>query len=174
MAVEERQSSGPAKNVVTTGPFQGPQTSHPLCGWCIDWTISLEEEEIVGDGMTFSNSDREKASGIPQNVSNFYGPTIVQQGSDSQQFVSIDINPDRARETIQKILAELPDAGLGEDDEAAARINLESAEQLLDSPSPPTGAIRSLLASTGLLAKKAAGAAGPTVISELVKRALTG
>ena len=36
MAVEERQSSGPAKNVVTTGPFQGPQTSHPLCGWCID------------------------------------------------------------------------------------------------------------------------------------------
>ena len=23
--------------MVTTGPFQGPQTSHPLCGWCIDY-----------------------------------------------------------------------------------------------------------------------------------------
>ena len=41
--------------MVTTGPFQGPQTSHPLCGWCIDsGNETLTVSNVSTDDSRFS------------------------------------------------------------------------------------------------------------------------
>jgi len=41
----------------------------------LNWALKLEEDGILGQGMTFSSKEQEKATSSPaSHVTNFYGP----------------------------------------------------------------------------------------------------
>lgn len=43
----------------------------------LEWTIRLEAEGIVGEGLLFSDSEKKRAQSIPQTINNYYGNTII-------------------------------------------------------------------------------------------------
>ena len=43
----------------------------------LEWTIKLEAEGILGEGMQFNSSEKETAKRIPQTINNYYGNTNV-------------------------------------------------------------------------------------------------
>lgn len=47
----------------------------------LDWTIKLENEGILGEGMIFNNDEKENAKQADQTINNFYGSTNVINGS---------------------------------------------------------------------------------------------
>ena len=42
----------------------------------LEWTMKLENEGILGDGMQFNSTEKETAKRIPQAVNNYYGSNI--------------------------------------------------------------------------------------------------
>ena len=43
----------------------------------LEWTIKLESEGILGEGMIFDTTEKETAKTIPQTINNYYGNTSV-------------------------------------------------------------------------------------------------
>lgn len=43
----------------------------------LEWTLKLEEEGILGEGMRFSDKEKQTAMALPQTVNNYYGATNV-------------------------------------------------------------------------------------------------
>ena len=140
----------------------------------LKWTIRLEKEGILGKGMTFTDSERQKAADIPQSVNYFFGPSAVQQGSQSEMTAIAGVQKDQLKTILADIASLLPDAGLPEDDSAAAQADLSSIQQQLDSPRPNRSAVRSLLGSIGGWAKKGGEKAASIAIEKLADKALKG
>ncbi|MBE6133286.1 MAG: ABC transporter substrate-binding protein [Erysipelotrichaceae bacterium] len=46
----------------------------------LEWTLKLEEDGILGEGLKFTLEEKNAASNIPQNVNNFYGTTNIVNG----------------------------------------------------------------------------------------------
>ena len=45
----------------------------------LEWTLKLEEEGVLGEGMRFSDKEKQSAMALPQTVNNYYGATNVEQ-----------------------------------------------------------------------------------------------
>ena len=43
----------------------------------LEWTIKLESEGILGEGMQFNIDEKESAKSIPQSINNYYGNTNI-------------------------------------------------------------------------------------------------
>ena len=46
----------------------------------LEWTIRLEGEGILGEGMQFSQEETVMAKRIPQTINNYYGPVVNGEG----------------------------------------------------------------------------------------------
>lgn len=53
----------------------------------LEWTIKLENEGILGEGMIFSREETKMAKNIPQTINNYYG-TVIKGDVKQSQFVS--------------------------------------------------------------------------------------
>ena len=59
----------------------------------LDWSLKLEEEGILGEGMTFSKDEKEKAAASPQiNITNFQGILGDVTNSEVNQNLQMEIN----------------------------------------------------------------------------------
>lgn len=59
----------------------------------LEWTIRLEEEGVVGDNMTFSSDERDRAQNVPQTVNYYFGNTnVIAAPAESLQVVAGDNN----------------------------------------------------------------------------------
>lgn len=47
----------------------------------IEWTLELEAKGVLGEGLSFSEHEKEIAKSIPQQVNNYYGSTNVINGT---------------------------------------------------------------------------------------------
>ncbi len=43
----------------------------------LEWTLKLEEEGIMGEGMRFSKEEKQTAQSLPQTIINYYGATNI-------------------------------------------------------------------------------------------------
>lgn len=104
----------------------------------LEWTIKLENEGILGEGMIFSREETKMAKNIPQTINNYYG-TVIKGDVKQSQFVSwnhntISFNYGQVNDLIEKvqnaIRNELP---YGENreiaDELIAEVNTKLATQ---------------------------------------------
>lgn len=75
----------------------------------LEWTIKLEAEGILGEGMKFNEEEKKNALEIPHMVNNFYGSTNVMNGSaQNMQIVSGNNNEiffsyEEAKKAIKEI-----------------------------------------------------------------------
>jgi len=129
----------------------------------LNWAMKLEEDNILGRGMTFTTHEKEIAQSATYNITNFYGPVsssqIQQQTSDSTQFLAtekIDIEP------ILKFIAEIRDRlselELTSDIKEELNAELNTVDAQAKSPKPKPSIIRESLSTIRRILEGASGA----------------
>ena len=59
----------------------------------LEWTLKLEEEGVLGEGMRFSDKEKQSAMALPQTVNNYYGATnVINAPSKGMQIGNADGN----------------------------------------------------------------------------------
>lgn len=93
----------------------------------LEWTLKLEEQNIIGDGISFSQIEKEKAVTIPRTINYYFGTTSVIKASTDSVNVSVGNNNsisysyDIAKEAVDDIKDTIKqDSGLNEEDKNAA------------------------------------------------------
>ena len=91
----------------------------------LEWTLKLEEEGVLGEGMRFSDEEKQTAKSMPQTVNNYYGATNVINGSsEGMQIVSgnenVTFSYDKANTAVSEIEAAISQEQLQSEDKDAA------------------------------------------------------
>ena len=91
----------------------------------LEWTLKLEEEGVLGEGMRFSDEEKQTAKSMPQTVNNYYGATNVINGSsEGMQIVSgnenVTFSYDKANTAVSEIKAAISQEQLQSEDKDAA------------------------------------------------------
>ena len=92
---------------------------------CIfEWTIRLESEGILGEGMRFSQEETVMAQKVPQTINNYYG-TVVNGDVQKSQIVSGDNNTvtfsyEQVSELINEVKKVVKDSEMTEEDRETA------------------------------------------------------
>jgi hypothetical protein len=108
----------------------------------LEWALKLEQEGIMGEGLTFSPEDQRKAESVTNNY--FHGPfTGIAGGSVTANNINIAANslseslarvPEPARDEIKRILDELTAA----DEQKKATLR-QRAKEWLEKYGPMVG-----------------------------------
>lgn len=131
----------------------------------LNWALKLEEDGILGDGMTFSKEEKETANGISYNINNFYSTVThsqIQQGayqSNQTQDNTKGIDFDSLLSLVELIKGSLPEADLppGQFLELEEELNTLTAQA--KSPKPKFLIIKESLSSMKRIIEGAAGGA---------------
>jgi hypothetical protein len=100
----------------------------------LEWTLKLEEEGVLGEGMRFSDEEKQTAKNMPQTVNNYYGATNVINGpSEGMQIVSgnqnVTFSYDKANTAVSEIETAISQESLQSEDKDAA---LEMLSEIRD------------------------------------------
>lgn len=102
----------------------------------LEWTLKLEEEGVLGEGMRFSDKEKQNAKALPQTVNNYYGATnVINAPIEGMQIVSgnehVTFSYDQARADISKIEAAISQEQLqSEDKDAALEMLMEIRDKM--------------------------------------------
>ena len=75
----------------------------------LNWTIELESQGILGDGLQFNDSEKVKAASVPQTVNNYYAPAHVENAPIDRSAVvagdknTVSFSYEAARTTTDRI-----------------------------------------------------------------------
>ncbi len=131
---------------MSTVPFQTQYSlhisTHKLRSICekvkntiLEWTIRLEAEGILGEGMQFNSTEKETAKRIPQTINNYYGNTNVINAPVDRSAViagddnSVEFTYEKANEVTSEIETSLESEELTEEDKETA---LEMLSEIKD------------------------------------------
>jgi len=139
----------------------------------LNWAIKLEEDNILGEGITFTPEEKSIARASTYNVTNFYGPVgssqIQQQASSSSQSMvtdNFDIEP------IVKFLAEikenLSELQLSSELKRAIDAEVNAVDAQVKSPKPKAAIVRESLSSIRRILEGAGGAIAAKLIVSLI------
>ncbi len=96
----------------------------------LEWTMTLEKQGIIGEGMSFNKKETESAKGVPQQITNYYGNTNVINGNfQESQIISaneVDFDYENAEKVIHEVLDYLKTLEINHDDKKEA---IELAEE---------------------------------------------
>ena len=109
----------------------------------LEWTITLEAEGILGDGMQFKPAEKETAKRIPQTVNNYYGSTNVINAPVEYSAViagndnSVEFTYEKAREAVTETEEALDGEVISaEDQETAMEMLAEIKEKIIQEKKP--------------------------------------
>lgn len=138
----------------------------------LNWALKLEEQGILGEGLSFSKQEKEAAVSTPRNINNFYGPVQspqIQQDNQNAIQVSVQLDLESVRKVAEMIKAALPSLDLSEDQTREAKAELETIDSQVGSPKPKTGILTESLRSLRKILEGAGGGAAAQVLIELGK-----
>lgn len=133
----------------------------------LEWTLKLEQNNILGKGLSFSEDEKEKAKTIPNNINNFYGPiksAQIQQGNETAIQVSRNIDLDTVTDFINALKKEISDLPLSGDSKSELESDIATTEAQLNSPKPKEGVIKECLKSIRTILEGAAGSATAQIL----------
>lgn len=141
----------------------------------LDWSLKLEEDGIVGDGMTFSSEEKQLASSRPYHIE-----TYIEQMSHSQiqqntqhstqtlNIQTLDLNS--VSQLIQSLKGSVDKLGLDEGRASELNADIITVESQLSSPKPKTTIIKESLRSIRTILEEAAGSSlGAGIIHEIAR-----
>ena len=140
----------------------------------LDWALKLEGDGILGDEISFSDKEKQKAANVHYTIKNFISNVShsqIQQGTfTSHQQVEITTeNRSLLQDFLSDLESKLKDLSLDQDEQR--RIIAESAilKKQLSLPKPKGSIIRSCLASVRSIVEGAAGSAiGALLLQKLL------
>lgn len=92
----------------------------------LQWTLKLEENEIVGADLSFTTQEKEKAQALPQTVNNYFGPTnVIAAPTSNTQFAVGDNNNlvfdyDNGENAVAEIKKSIEQEEIGKEDKEEA------------------------------------------------------
>lgn len=110
----------------------------------LEWTIKLESEGILGEGMKFNDTEKKSAQHIPQTVNNYYGTTSVVNGStQNMQIVSgsddeVTFTYEKAKDAVEEIRASISNDNISDDDQKTALEILSEINDKIGQEKKPT------------------------------------
>lgn len=140
----------------------------------LNWALKLEDDGILGEGLSFSAKEKETADMTSYNIANFYGPV---QGSQIQQDTvgSIQISSGQQldikalREFLGALKKQIDSIGLTPEGKRELNAEIKTAEAQADSPRPRQPAIRETLTSIKRILEGAGGGIVTQLLTELAK-----
>jgi len=129
----------------------------------LNWAMKLEEDNILGEGMTFTTHEKEIAQSSTYNITNFYGPVsssqIQQQTYDSTQLLTTEkIDVEQILKFINEIRERLSELELTGDIKKELNAELNTVDAQVNSPKPKISILRESLLSIRRILEGAGGA----------------
>lgn len=140
----------------------------------LNWALKLEDEGILGEGLSFTQSEKEVAVHSPQNINNFYGQVnnlqIAQGSQKSIQVSSIfQLDISAINDFIKKLKDELPNIKLDSSKKAEIDSEIATIHAQIGSPNPKKGIVKESLQSIRNILEGASGSAVGQVLIEVGK-----
>ena len=140
----------------------------------LNWSIKLEEDGIIGVGLSFTKQERETAERTSYNINNFYGPVqspqIQQQTSRSFQVSSVSqFDIDSVKEFLSSIGKQVERLNLSPDIKKELNSEINTGIAQTESPNPKHSIIRESLSSIRHILEGAGGGVATQLLMELGK-----
>lgn len=140
----------------------------------LNWSLKLEEEGILGENLSFSESEKEVAVKSPQNVNYFYGPVQnpqIAQGSQEaiQVHSTFELDVSAVTDLLNIIKKELPTIELEPSKKSEIESDVATIDAQLSSPNPKSGIVKESLTSIRTILEGASGSAAGQLLIELGK-----
>jgi len=140
----------------------------------LNWALKLEEDGILGEGLSFSSQEQNAARRSPQNITNFYGPVQspqIQQGSPQaiQITASISFQPEAIKAFLENLRDALKSLQISPEQKLEVDAELQTLEAQVKSPKPKSSILRESLSSIRRILESAGGGAAAHLLVELGK-----
>jgi hypothetical protein len=139
----------------------------------LNWSLKLEEDGILGEGMSFSQEEKRVASNANYYIKNYIhevSHSQVQQDTQHSQQTSIPqtLNVHEAIELVRMLRGRLGELNLDSPGQAELRAELKTIEAQAQSSKPKQSIIREALVSVRNILEGAAGSAlGAGVVAQI-------
>lgn len=125
----------------------------------LSWSLKLEEDGIMGEGMSFSDKEKELAEKASYTINYFNGNltnTQIQQHTQnsSQSIQNATIDFEKIKDVIKLIKDNIDKIELENEDLKEVNTRLKDIEKEISSPSPQNGIIKSGLHIIGQVMEK--------------------
>jgi len=139
----------------------------------LNWTLKLEEDQILGEGMSFSEKERETAKKSTYNITNFYGPvhsSLIQQEAYQSQQTSTSFTFDlpSIKKFIDELLEKREELNLPPETKNELEADAHTIQSQVSSPKPKNNVIKESLGSI----RKILEGAGGSITAQLLSRQL--
>ncbi|MUL00885.1 hypothetical protein GNP89_01485 [Aliivibrio fischeri] len=106
----------------------------------LNWALELEQKGVKGEGMTFSNNEKQAAENVTYKITNNIGSmqnSQLQQVSDnSQQSMDFEVNNTHIAEFVEILKSSISQLNLNESDTDELNAEVATLEHQLASPKP--------------------------------------
>lgn len=117
----------------------------------LDWSLELESKGILGEGMSFSEKEKQTASSITYQVTNNIGhmnnSQLQQHSENSNQTINISTNLDNIKIFIEGLKSAMKDLPLSEPDINELKAEVSTIDNQIASPKPKAVIINESLKS---------------------------
>ncbi|MFE4073402.1 hypothetical protein [Peribacillus sp. YIM B13477] len=127
---------------VSFGKSQAQRIIDTVRNIILEWALKLEEDGIMGEGLSFSDKEKQEASKQNYNINNFYGNAsgiqFQQNSPNSTQTMTNGVDVGQISELITKLKENINQIGLPAEQQAVVQSEVEtiSAELVTAQPQP--------------------------------------
>ena len=110
----------------------------------LEWTMKLESEGILGEGMQFDTTEKESAKTIPQTINNYYGNTSVINAPVKGSAIvignnnTVEFTYEKASEAVTEIESSIEKESISDDDKETAIELLTDIKEKITNQKKPT------------------------------------
>lgn len=130
----------------------------------LEWSLKLEEDGIVGEGLSFSKEEKQLAASHHYNIGNYIenmNQSQIQQNTQdsTQSYANAGFDPQAVATLMREFGEWVDNAPISAEQKAEIGADLQTVESQVKSPKPKTGIIKAGLSSVkSVLEQTAAGA----------------
>ena len=143
------------------GKSQGRQIVDTVRNIILEWSLKLEEDGIMGEGLSFNEKEKQEASKQNYNINNFYGNAsgiqFQQNSPNSTQTMNNGVDVGQIADLIAKIKENLNQTGLSEEQQSVVESEVETVTAELVSAQPQPTVIQKSLQSIRTMLEGAGG-----------------
>jgi hypothetical protein len=143
------------------GKSQAKQIIDTVRNIILEWSLKLEEDGIMGEGLSFSDKEKQEARKQNYNINHFNAPVsgiqFQQNTVNSTQTMTNGIDLGQISEFISKLKENLNQAGLSEEQQSVVESEVETISAELVSAQPQPTVIQKSLQSIRTMLEGAGG-----------------
>lgn len=132
----------------------------------LEWALGLEEQGIMGEGMSFSAEEQCQANSVTLNIGSLgniigamHSSQVQQDTSNSTQSFTQALDLEAVAKVLDELRSRLNEANLPAADAAQVELDIASVESQLGAPKPNINIIKESLRSTRSILEGVAGSA---------------